>query len=174
MRASLHSRTGPLPPSTTRTSVPKGIAETALKRPKEDRLRQRAELVSRIEGEIAEKESVGFDLDAITEADLDEPVRPEPYYGLEELDALLKRKELLPPGIEAKRLTRGEYEFLAPGMGEPIRVTTRRDFYEEHAGSVELWSRGSPLFPAPEDVASEEEVAAAGGRLKQVLDAKDV
>jgi hypothetical protein len=37
------------------SALPKGIAETAFKRPKEERIRQRAELVSRIEGEIAER-----------------------------------------------------------------------------------------------------------------------
>jgi SNF2 family DNA or RNA helicase len=152
------------------SALPKGIAETAFKRPKEERIRQRAELVSRIEGEIAEKERVGFDLDAITEADLEEPVRPEPLYSLDELDALVRRKDLLPPGVEVRHLALGEYEFSAPGMGEPIRVTTRRDFYEEHAGSVELWSPGSLVFPAPDDVASAEDVSACGGRLRRVIE----
>src|SRR5262249_37835394 len=59
------------------SALPREIAQTALTKPTQERLRQRAELVSRIESEIAEKEQAGFDLDAITEADLEEPDRPE-------------------------------------------------------------------------------------------------
>lgn len=70
-----------------------------------------------------------------------------------------------------KRLGLGEYQLEAPGMEAPMRVTTRRDFYEEHAGSVELWSPGSSLFPAPDDVVSAEE-AEATGRLASLLDAR--
>jgi hypothetical protein len=44
-------------------------------------------------------------------------------------------------------------------MAESVRVTTDPDYYQEHSDSVELWSPGSPLFPAPEVVASQQELA---------------
>lgn len=45
-----------------------------------------------------------------------------------------------------------EYKYSAPGMREPLRVTTDPEYFDQHASSVELWSPGSPLFPAPEEV----------------------
>src|SRR5262249_53149532 len=151
------------------SALPREIAQTALTKPTQERLRQRAELVSRIESEIAEKEQAGFDLDAITEADLEEPDRPEALYDLDDLEAILARPDVLPPGLEVKKLAPGEYEFSAPGMNERVRVTTRRDYYEDHPGSLELWSTGSPIFPQPEDLASLDDVIASGGRLDRVL-----
>lgn len=38
-----------------------------------------------------------------------------------------------------------------PGMNQSLRVTTDRDYYEQHPGSTELWSPGSPLFPIIEN-----------------------
>ena len=35
-------------------------------------------------------------------------------------------------------------------MAERVRVTSDPAYYEEHAGSVELWSPGNPLFNAPD------------------------
>jgi hypothetical protein len=154
------------------SALPREIAQTTLRKPTEERLRQRAELVSRIEGEIVQTQQAGFDLDAITEADLEEPERPEALYDLEDLDAVLARPDMLPPGLEVKKLEPGEYEFSAPGMNERVRVTTRREKYEAHPGSRELWSAGSPIFPEPEDLASLDEVIASGGRLDRVLGGK--
>ena len=45
-----------------------------------------------------------------------------------------------------------EYSFLAPGMPEPIRVTTDPAYYEANSESVELWSPGNPFFTAPDDL----------------------
>jgi hypothetical protein len=37
-------------------------------------------------------------------------------------------------------------------MKEPLRVTTSRERFEENPGTYELWSPGSPLFPARDAV----------------------
>jgi len=54
----------------------------------------------------------------------------------------------MPPGVEIKLLNK-EFSYFAPGLREPIRVTTDPDFYEENPESVEFWTQGNPLFPSP-------------------------
>lgn len=119
--------------------------------PREQRERVRDTLVANIGEQVREVEQQGFDLDAITEADLDEPVRPEPYVDLDALDLLIRRPELLPPGVSVDSMAPREYKYSAPGMKEPLRVTTNPDYFDQHATSVELWSPGSPLFPEAEE-----------------------
>jgi hypothetical protein len=41
----------------------------------------------------------------------------------------------------------GEFGYLAPGMTQAVRVTTRPEYFDEHSDSMELWSMGSPSFP---------------------------
>jgi len=71
-----------------------------------------------------------FDLDAITEAELDEPVRPAPYVDLDALDLLIRRPELLPPGVNVDSMALREYKYSAPGMKEPLRVTTDPEYFD--------------------------------------------
>ena len=71
---------------------------------------------------------------------------------LEELDRVLGREDLRPPGIEARSLGHREYGWLAPGMKREVRVTTDPVYYEEHADNVELWSPGNELFRSDESV----------------------
>jgi hypothetical protein len=42
---------------------------------------------------------------------------------------------------------------------DPIRVTTRPDYFDEHSDSLELRSPGSPSFPTPEAEATQQELA---------------
>lgn len=107
----------------------------------------RAGLVSDLQQDIANRESDAFDLDAVAGSELDEPVRPAPLYDLDDLDAVLRTPELLPHGVETRRLAPREYELLAPGMPEALRVTTSRELFEDQPETYELWSPGSPLFP---------------------------
>jgi hypothetical protein len=44
-------------------------------------------------------------------------------------------------------------------MANPIRITTRPDYFDEHSDSLELWSPGSPSFPTPDAEAMEQELA---------------
>ena len=121
---------------------------------------EREKLVAEIAGDVAGAGQQSFDLDEAADAEINEtPVAPAPY-GLAELDVLVQRRALLPPGCAAKPLATGEYEWSQPGMTHGLRVTTSRAFYEANSESVELWSQGSPLFPLPEPIASTEELAA--------------
>lgn len=137
-------------------SLPRQLSETMLIAPREQRERVRDTLIANIGEQVREVEQQGFDLDAITEADLDEPVRPAPYVDLDALDILIRRPELLPPGVSVASMAPREYKYSAPGMKEPLRVTTDPEYFEQNATSVELWSPGSPLFPTPEEIVSVE------------------
>ena len=109
---------------------------------------EREAIVSDLDAQIRRQEQEGFDLDAITEADLDDPPRPEALYDLNALDELIRRPELLPPGYVVDSLGDREYTVSMPGMSRPLRVTTLARFFEDHPGSAELWSPGSSLFPS--------------------------
>ncbi len=127
-------------------TLPRSITNAALSN-RSQQEQQRASLVSELDSSILQAQAENFDLDVITEADLEAPSRPEPVYNLETLDQLLQTPSLLPPGIEVQLMQNGEYKFSMPGMKETLRVTTKPDYFEQHPGSTELWSPGSPLFP---------------------------
>jgi superfamily II DNA or RNA helicase len=150
------------------SSLPRGIQGATLAAPAE-RGRERQGLVSRVLGGISEAEQAGFDLDELTEADLEEPSRPAPLYSLGDLECVLARAELLADGAEARVLAPREFEYRMPGLARPVRVTADPEYFDEHPGSLELWSPGSPAFPSPDEAASAEEVAAMGGRLAVLL-----
>ena len=50
------------------------------------------------------------------------------------------------PVIAVRPLGAGEFGYLAPGMNREVRVTTRADYFDDHADSMELWSPGAPCF----------------------------
>ncbi len=126
-------------------------------------------IADRIKRQVSEEEQDGFDLDAALDTDLTMPARARSPVTLEDLDRVIRDPDLMPPGTKVQPLGPHEYSLLAPGMAEPIRVTTAAAYYEEHAESVELWSPGNPWFTAPEMLADEEEPA-AGVTLKDILE----
>ena len=148
--------------------LPKEIAQATLGR-KNDRERVRANLVDEISQQTDKPAEGGFDIDAATEAAVADPVRPPAPFNLKDLDSLIRRPKFLPPGLEAQPLGHKEYSYSAPGLPEPLRVTTDPTYFDEHSDSTELWSPGSPLFPSPEVVASPEEIVSAGVSLKELL-----
>jgi superfamily II DNA or RNA helicase len=119
----------------------------------------RAALTGELEQQAEQAKKEGFDLDAMLDGDLQEPPRPAPKLTLPDLDMILQRADSLPPGIAIKKLGDKDYSYQAPGMAEPIRITTRPDYFDEHSDSLELWSPGSPAFPIPETAATPEELA---------------
>lgn len=107
----------------------------------------RADVVGDLEQAAALAESDGFDLDCFVDADLDEAPQAEPALSLADLEKVAARADLLPSGITAKPLGVGEYSYLAPGQTAAVRVTTRPEYFDDHADSMELWSMGAPCFP---------------------------
>ena len=107
-------------------------------------------VADRIERCVSEEEKSGFDIDAALDANLAMPDRAPSPVTLDDLDRVIRDPDLMPPGTQAQPLGPREYSLLAPGMAEPIRVTTDAAYYEENSNSVELWSPGNPFFTAPE------------------------
>lgn len=85
----------------------------------------------------------------------EEVIRPDPPIDLDLLDRVIRRPDLLPPGVDVKPLSPREYAYTAPGMPE-LRVTTDARFFEQHPESVELWSPGGVLFPSADAVSQGE------------------
>ena len=133
--------------------LPHSIAEFTLT-PQRDKKLQVDGLVQSLSKDIDAAQQAGFDLDAITPADLEQPERPAPSYGMKELDAVLRNPKLLPPGYSVKPKENRSYALTVPGVKEPIRVTTSRTFFEDQPESCELWSPGSPLFPVADSMGS--------------------
>jgi hypothetical protein len=119
----------------------------------------RAALTGELEQQAEQAKREGFDLDAMLDGDLQEPPRPMPTLTLHDLDMALQRADSLPAALAVKKLQDGEYAYQAPGMANPIRITTRPDYFDEHSDSLELWSPGSPSFPVPEAEVMQQELA---------------
>lgn len=81
-------------------------------------------------------------------------------------------KKCRPPGNIATGMGVREYAWSEPGMASPIRVTTNPVYYEEHSDSMELWSPGSPVFPAPKEVGGEEGAPLPTATLKDLFQGK--
>src|SRR5690349_8183309 len=72
----------------------------------------RHDAVREIEAEASRvQQSGGFDLDAVTDADLVEPPRPAPALTMGDLETVITSPPLLPPGIEVKPMGHREYGF---------------------------------------------------------------
>jgi superfamily II DNA or RNA helicase len=119
----------------------------------------RAALTGELERQAEQAKREGFDLDAMLDGELQEPPRPMPTLTLHDLDMVLQRADSLPAALVVKKLQDGEYAYQAPGMANPIRITTRPDYFDEHSDSLELWSPGSPSFPVPQAEAMQQELA---------------
>lgn len=133
---------------------------------------ERRAAAAEIEAEaMAAAQGAGFDLDAVTEADLATPMRPRPALDMAALERVIAAPELLPPGLEVRPLGRREYTFRMPGLPAAIRVSTDPDYYEQHADNVELWSPGNPTFPAPPPLPEEAAAAPPAESLEALLDA---
>ena len=107
----------------------------------------RNQVVGDLEQVAAQAEAGGFDLDGFVDAELAEPPRPEPALSLADLEKIAARPDLLPGGVTTKPLGAGEFSYVAPGQTGAVRVTTRSDYFDDHADSMELWSMGAPCFP---------------------------
>jgi SNF2 family DNA or RNA helicase len=133
------------------SQLPRRISATVLTNTGRDRI------VSDIENALDEA-GTGLDLDAATDAGLELAPRPLPLYDFDDLDRIVTSESARPVGINVNGLAQREYSYLAPGMDQPVRITTDAEFYQEHTESVELWSPGSPVFPMPEVVGGLDEL----------------
>jgi superfamily II DNA/RNA helicase len=89
--------------------------------------------VNEVEIEAARANQSGFDIDAVTDADLTEPLQAASPMTTADLDRVLTSTTLLPPGIEVSPMGAREYRFQQPGLGRTIRISTDAVYYEENA-----------------------------------------
>lgn len=115
---------------------------------RQERQQQQAQLVEQLAAMANASPTATIDLDPLPEQDLNLPPLSEPAYTLADLQSILQQPHLLPPGVTVKiGLGSKDAAYLAPGLPQPVRVTTDPEYYDQHCDSVELWSPGSPLFP---------------------------
>jgi hypothetical protein len=112
-------------------------------------------LVAGIEEDIAATDATSFDLDSLVVSELDAEQRPEALYGLGNLRDVLRHHELFLPDAQLEATHSNEFQYLIPGM-KKLRITISPEYYDTHAGDVEFWSPGSPIFPEPIDVVDTE------------------
>jgi hypothetical protein len=132
--------------------LPNRISNIVLEDPRARRENARDEALNVIDSEIAAAGRGGFDLDEFIAEDLDIPARDRAALDLDMLDRVIRRPELMPPGIAVRFLGKREYGYQPPGAKAEVRVTTDPAYYEDNAESVELWSPGSSVFPMPDAV----------------------
>ena len=104
----------------------------------------------RIQEQVAANSQDGFDIDADLDSETEMPERPPSPITMDDLDRVIRDPDLMPPGVQVQPMGPREYGLLAPGMKEPLRMTTDPEYYEENSESVELWSPGNPFFQIPE------------------------
>jgi hypothetical protein len=112
-------------------------------------------LIAGIEEAIATTEGTSFDLDSLVVSELEMDQRPEALYGLGNLRDVLARNDVFLPDAKVEATHSSEFQYLTPGM-KKLRITVSPEYYDTHAGDVELWSPGSPAFPEPVDVVDRE------------------
>ena len=148
------------------TQMPKAITDAVLAGRETTNAQSVADLIER---RASDEEQSGFDIDPALDADLAiRECTPSPV-TLDDLDRVIADPSLMPPGTEVRPMGPREYSLLAPGMQQPIRVTTDPAYYEENSESVELWSPGNPFFEAPALLPGTDDVP-AGVRLKDLLE----
>jgi hypothetical protein len=123
--------------------------------------------VNEIEMEAIRASRSGFDIDAVTDADLTQPPQVASPMTMADLDRVIRSTALLPPGIEALPMGVREYRFRQPGLGQTIRISTDPAYYEQNSDNVELWSPGNPTFPP---ASGEDVVEVRVGRLRDLLE----
>ena len=111
-----------------------------------DREKSRHEAVTHIRRLVDEQESEGFDIDAVSEADLGQPDFPEPALLPGQMDEILKQEELLPSGFACRELEPKTYALSIPGEKNEARVTTSPAVFDQHFESHQLLLPDSPIF----------------------------
>lgn len=115
---------------------------------RDQRERVRAEAVAAVQQEPAiqglDLDDSVQDLDAIRE--VMNRLQPAPL-SLQDLEAILRRPELLPPGCGASPILNHDFTWTQPGQEHGLRVTCDPTYFDDHSDSCELWVPGSPLFP---------------------------
>ncbi|HOK47384.1 MAG TPA: helicase-related protein, partial [Bryobacteraceae bacterium] len=126
------------------SKLPKEFEAAALRR-REDRERGRHEALQEVQTLVTAAEKAAFDIDEVSDADLAPPSFPPPPLTPEDVAAVLRRGDLLPPGVESQELEPDTFSLCVPGQSEPIRVTASPVIFDDHFESHQLALPDSPV-----------------------------
>lgn len=126
------------------SKLPKEFEAAALRR-REDRERGRHEALQEVQTLVTAAEKAAFDIDEVSDADLAPPSFPPPPLTPEDVAAVLRRGDLLPPGVESQELEPDTFSLCVPGQSEPIRVTASPVIFDDHFESHQLVLPDSPV-----------------------------
>src|SRR5262249_6340071 len=127
------------------SQLPKQFEEVALEK-KENREAARHRLMADLEQTAREADQIPLDIDEVAADALEMPPLPAPALCLADLDRALNQPDMLPPGLEWRRLDAGSYALRLPGMDAEVRVTTQAEVFDDHFESHEFLSPGGQLF----------------------------
>ena len=108
--------------------------------------RSGADVSKSILAEVEVAEASAFDIDTALDDEVSIPPRPPSPLTMGYLDKVISTPELMPPGVQVRKLGRREYALHEPGARDAVRVTTDPEYYEENADSLEFWSPGGVTF----------------------------
>ncbi|HOY67600.1 MAG TPA: SNF2-related protein [Candidatus Ozemobacteraceae bacterium] len=111
-----------------------------------DRSSMRKDFIDDILNRVELADRGGFDIDAISDADVRPPGLPVPPVSPADMDRILSTKSLLPKGVTCRPLEPMTYSLQLPGAEAVTRVTSSPEIFDEHFESHQLIWHGSPLF----------------------------
>lgn len=120
--------------------------ETAILTGPEQREQARHKALSNVNVLVDEAEAAGFDIDEVSEADLQPPEFPDPPFLPSDLDTVLRDATLLPACVDCQELDPSTYALRMPGETQSARITTSPIIFDEHFESHQLLLPDSPLF----------------------------
>lgn len=147
--------------------------EAAILSGPEQREQARHKVLSNVNVMVDEAESAGFDIDEVSEADLQPPEFPTPPFLPSDLDTVLRNASLLPATIECHELEPSTYALRMPGETQSARITTSPSIFDEHFESHQLLLPDSPLFKGildAADLGDEEQVLESSPPLRDLLE----
>lgn len=114
--------------------------------PRADREKLRHQALTDVTKLVKEAQTDGFDIDEASEADLTVPAFPPPPLTPADVERTLASENLLPSGVEARKLDGGSWSLAVPGLKGAGRVTTLPGLFDEHTESLQLFLPGGALF----------------------------
>ncbi len=148
------------------------LFETAILTGPAQREQARHKVLSNVNVMVDEAEADGFDIDEVSEADLQPPEFPTPPFVPSDLDTILRDASLVPASVECRELEPSTYALRMPGETQLARITTSPAIFDEHFESHQLLLPDSPLFHrilAAAEVADASEEATNDGTLRELL-----
>lgn len=125
--------------------LPKEFEAAALRR-RDDRKKGRQQLVYSVESQVTSAENDGFDIDAVSDLDLRAPDMPPSPLSLDDLDEIVRHKELIPADVECESLDDRSFKIRLPGMSESVRATTSSQIFDDQFESHQMLSFDGPVF----------------------------